>query len=263
MDQHEGAADLDSSPRTKVGVAVLVVLFHVIVVLGLIRAFAPDFAAKAVETVVSTFTVTITAPPPPEPAKAPDKAGAAGDAGRKAVAREVNAAKAKVELAKTPAPRAASTGAANTSGAAQTGGGTGAGGTGSGPGAGGSGTGAGGGAASKVQHIGGQINNARDFPVPRRTRGTDRQGGDSGADRCPIGPGHRLPRLQVERSARYRCGCLPAGDGAAALQARNQCGGRAGDRDLLLAAEVLFLTPRVPSRVSQSRHTAAFRLARH
>lgn len=208
MDQHEGAADLDSSPRTKVGVAVLVVLFHVIVVLGLIRAFAPDFAAKAVETVVSTFTVTITAPPPPELAKAPDKAGAAGDAGRKAVAREVNAAKAKVELAKTPAPRAASTGAANTSGAAQTGGGTGAGGTGSGPGAGGSGTGAGGGAASKVQHIGGQINNARDFPVP--PGGREERIGKAVILALTVAPSGRATACRV-----YKSSGLPDTDAAA------------------------------------------------
>lgn len=208
MDQHEGAADLDSSPRTKVGVAVLVVLFHVIVVLGLIRAFAPDFAVKAVETVVSTFTVTITAPPPPEPAKAPDKAGTAGDAGRKAVAREVNAAKAKVELAKTPAPRAASTGAANTSGAAQTGGGTGAGGTGSGPGAGGSGTGAGGGAASKVQHIGGQINNARDFPVP--PGGREERIGKAVILALTVAPSGRATACRV-----YKSSGLPDTDAAA------------------------------------------------
>lgn len=157
---------LESSPHTRAGVAVAVVLFHVVVVLGLIRAFAPDFAAKAVETVLSTFTVTITAPPPPDPAKVPDKAGAAGEAGKKATARAVKAEKPKVELAKAPAPRAASTGSADTSGAAAAGAGTGASGTGSGPGAGGSGNGSGGGAASKVEHIGGQINNARDFPVP-------------------------------------------------------------------------------------------------
>ena len=208
MDQHEGAADLDSSPRTKVGVAVLVVLFHVIVVLGLIRAFAPDFATKAVETVVSTFTVTITAPPPPEPPKAPDKAGAAGDAGRKAVAREVNAAKPKVELAKARAPRAAASGAANNSGAAQAGAGTGAGGTGSGPGAGGSGNGAGGGAASKVQHIGGQINNARDFPVP--PGGREERIGKAVILALTVAPSGRATACRI-----YKSSGLPDTDAAA------------------------------------------------
>ncbi len=208
MDQHEGAADLDSSPRTKAGVAVLVVLLHVIVVLGLIRAFAPDFAAKAVETVVSTFTVTITAPPPPEPAKAPDKAGAAGDPGKKAIAREVTAAKPKVELAKTPAPRAASTGAANTSGAAQAGAGTGASGTDSGPGAGGSGNGAGGGAASKVQHIGGQINNARDFPVP--PGGREERIGKAVILALTVAPSGRATACRI-----YKSSGLPDTDAAA------------------------------------------------
>ena len=208
MDQHEGAAEPDSSPRTRVGVAVLVVLFHVIVVLGLIRAFAPDFATKAVETVVSTFTVTITAPPPPEPPKAPDKAGAAGDAGRKAVAREVNAAKPKVELAKVPAPRAAASGAANNCGAAQAGAGTGAGGTGSGPGAGGSGNGAGGGAASKVQHIGGQINNARDFPVP--PGGREQRIGKAVILALTVAPSGRATACRI-----YKSSGLPDTDAAA------------------------------------------------
>lgn len=173
MLRDEDEADLEQTPRTKVGVAVLVVLFQLLIVFGLVRAFAPDFTSKAMESVLNTFNVTITAPPPPPPAKAPDKAGAAGDAGKKAVAREVKAEKPKVELAKAPAPRAASTGSANTSGAAAGGAGTGAGGTGSGPGAGGSGNGSGGGAAVKPSVRSGEINDSRDFPIPpggRQTR---------------------------------------------------------------------------------------------
>ena len=72
----------------------------------------------------------------------------------------------KVPIAKVPAPRASSTGSAVTSGATSQGSGTGAGGTGNGPGAGRTGTGQGGGAVTKAQHISGQIDNARDFPVP-------------------------------------------------------------------------------------------------
>lgn len=160
--------DLDLTPprRVKLGVIVLVALLHVAAILALIRAFAPDFTAQAVETITRTLTVTITAPPPPpEPQVEPKPAGAAGEAGKKAVPREVKAEKPKVEIAKVPAPRASSTGSADTSGARDSGSGTGAGGTGSGTGSGAGGTGQGGG-ASKPVHISGRIDKASDFPIP-------------------------------------------------------------------------------------------------
>ena len=76
-------ADLSAPRRTKLGVFALVAVLHVLAVLALIRAFAPDFSAKAVETVVSAFSVTVTTPPPsPEPSKEPDKAGAAAEVGK-------------------------------------------------------------------------------------------------------------------------------------------------------------------------------------
>lgn len=153
-------------PRTKLGVILFVALLHLLVILGLIRAFAPDFTAKVADKVLSTFTVTITAPPPPPPAEKPEAAGDQGAAGKQAVPAPTKAPEPKVAIAKAPAPKASSTGSAVNSGATSQGSGTGAGGTGSGPGAGGSGSGQGGGLASKAQHIGGQINNARDFPVP-------------------------------------------------------------------------------------------------
>ncbi len=205
MQDGDNTADLESSPRTKAGVAAVVVLFHVVVVLGLIRAFAPDFSAKAVETVLSTFNVTITAPPPP-PAKAPEPAGASGDAGKKAVAREVKAEKPKVELVKAPAPKAASTGSANTSGAAAAGSGTGAGGSGNGPGAGGSGNGSGGGAVSKVQHVSGQINNAKDFPVP--PGGREQRIGKSVILALTVAPSGRATGCRI-----YKSSGLPETDG--------------------------------------------------
>lgn len=160
--------DYDPTPprRTRVGVVVLVGLLHVAAILGLIRAFAPDFTAQAVDRVLSTFTVTITAPPPQPPAAAPETAGDAGAAGKKAVAAPTAAPSSRIAVSKTPAPRARSTGSAPTAGAAAGGDGTGAGTAGSGSGAGGSGSGAGGGLAARAAHIGGQLNNARDFPVP-------------------------------------------------------------------------------------------------
>ena len=60
----EEALDLSPPRRVRFGVAALVLLLHVLALVALVRAFAPDYAAKAVQAVVSTFTVTITAPPP-------------------------------------------------------------------------------------------------------------------------------------------------------------------------------------------------------
>ena len=163
MDEDE--LDLTPPRRVKLGVIVLVALLHVLAILALIRAFAPDFTAQAVEKITRTLTVTITAPPPPEPKPEPEPAGAAGEAGKKAVPREVKAEKPKVEIAKIPAPRASSTGSADTSGARDAGSGTGAGGAGSGTGSGAGGNGQGGG-ASKPVHISGRIDKAADFPIP-------------------------------------------------------------------------------------------------
>lgn len=165
----EEPADLSAARGTRVGVIVLVALLHVAALLGLIRAFAPDFTAQVTRTVLSTFSVTVVTPPPaPEPSKEPERAGAAAEAGKKAVAREVKADKPKVDIAKSPAPKAASTGSANSSGAKDAGAGTGAGGQGSGTGSGTGGTGTGGGLTRKVEKIAGEINSAKDYPRDTR-----------------------------------------------------------------------------------------------
>lgn len=163
MDEDE--LDLTPPRRVKLGVIVLVALLHVLAILALIRAFAPDFTAQAVETIARTLTVTITAPPPPEPKPEPEPAGASGETGKKALPREVKAEKPKVEIAQAPAPKASSSGSADTSGARDAGTGTGAGGSGSGTGSGAGGSGQGGG-ASKPVHISGRIDKASDFPIP-------------------------------------------------------------------------------------------------
>ncbi|NBW76519.1 MAG: hypothetical protein EBR34_12080 [Sphingomonadaceae bacterium] len=162
----EDELDLTPPRRVKLGVIVLVALLHLAAILALIRAFAPDFTAQVAQTIARTLTVTITAPPPPpEPRPEPKPAGAAGEAGKKAVPREVKAEQPKVAIAKAPAPRASSTGSADTSGARDAGSGTGAGGSGTGTGSGAGGSGQGGG-ASKPVHISGRIDRAADFPIP-------------------------------------------------------------------------------------------------
>lgn len=159
-----------TSRRPRPGLVVLIVLFHLLALYGLTRAFAPTFVASVEETVVSAFTVTITTPEDPEPE--PD-AGAAGEQGQEAVPKPVTAPPAKLPVPKnTPIPRASSTGDADTSGAKDSGEGTGAGGDGLGTGSGNGGGGQGGGIAVKPSVRSGELNQARDFPVPPGGRET-------------------------------------------------------------------------------------------
>lgn len=158
--------------RPRWGALVLIGLAHVLVLFGLARAFAPDFTASVIEEATSLVTVTVYTPPPaepsPDPIPTPDE-GAAGDAGEEAKAKEV-AVPPKPKPKQTAAPEAASTGDANASGAREQGEGTGAGGPGEGTGSGRGGQGAGGIPVTKPVKIAGDINDARDFPVPEGGR---------------------------------------------------------------------------------------------
>ena len=163
--------DLSAPRRTKLGVGLLVLGLHVLLVIALVRAFTPDFAAKVVDTVMATFSVTVTTPPLPDPVpppKAPEPAGKSGNEGKQAVPRAAVALPTKLPISKVPAPKASSTGSANTSGTDTTGAGTGAGGPGSGTGSGTGGTGQGGGAVAKAVKTAGEINSARDYPIATR-----------------------------------------------------------------------------------------------
>ena len=176
----------DGKRRLKPGTLVLIALFHLAVFYGLARALAPDITRSVEDSVLSTFSVTVTAPPPPPPPpaqenSAPDE-GAAGAPAPKATPREVAAPTPRVPVPRpSAAPRAASTGRADRSGAADAGAGTGAAGAGSGTGAGGQGSGAGGGGAGtggggvavRPSVRSGELNTAADFPTPpggRQTR---------------------------------------------------------------------------------------------
>lgn len=145
------------------------VLLHIAALYGLARAFAPDITAVVERQVITAFTITEPAPPPPPPPEnrsEPDE-GAQGAPGREAVAKPVTARPPMRRLKEDVAlPRASSTGTATRSGGAAAGEGTGAAGSGEGTGSGNAGNGRGGVAVSKPVHISGQIDNARDFPVP-------------------------------------------------------------------------------------------------
>ncbi len=149
--------------RPRWGTLALIVLFHLAALVGLARAFAPDFTSAAIRSAASLVTVTITVPPEPEPEPSPEPdEGAAGEEGETATPRESIAPPAPLPRP-SPAPRMASTGTANVSGARETGAETGAGGEGQGTGSGNAGTGAGSG-ARPLEKIAGDINMARDYP---------------------------------------------------------------------------------------------------
>ncbi len=200
--QDRGDADLSAPRETRWLAVALVAMVHVAAILGLIRAFAPEFTAKVAEQVISTFTVTVTTPPPrppPPPAKVPKEAGEAAEIGKKAVPKEAAAPKPKIAIATQVAPPVAGKGQANSAGAHDTGQGTGAGGQGSGAGSGNGGSGQGGGGfAAKAVKIAGDINSARDFPRESR----DRRIGDSVTVALTVGADGRVKTCRVHRPSK-------------------------------------------------------------
>ncbi len=158
--------------RPNWGTLGLVVLFHILVIAGLARAFAPDFTAAAVRQAVSILTVSVTAPEDPpsaEPERPPEPdEGASGEEGRKATPRPTSAPQVKVPIKPAPpAPRASSTGTESQSGARDAGSGTGGADAGSGTGSGNSGSGQGNG-VRKLEKLAGDISSARDYPKKTR-----------------------------------------------------------------------------------------------
>lgn len=164
----EAAAPLSQRHRPRWGTLLLVILLHVLAVIGLARAFAPELTAQAVENVVAVFNVTVTAPEDePEAPPEPDE-GAAAAAGKQAKPKEAAAPEQSIPVNPTPLPKASSTGNEVDSGARDAGDGTGAEGAGIGTGSGLAGGGQGSGCkpSPKPLKIAGDINSASDFPVP-------------------------------------------------------------------------------------------------
>lgn len=146
--------------------------FHLLVLYGIARVFAPDITESVESEVIAAFDVSPAepGPPPPENRPEPDE-GAQGDPGADAVPDAVTAPPAILDGPQnTPLPQAASTGDADTAGAQQSGEGTGAAGQGLGTGSGLGGSGRGGVAVTRPEHISGQINNARDYAIPAAGR---------------------------------------------------------------------------------------------
>lgn len=193
--------------RPRWGIAGLVLLIHVALVAGLIRAFTPEFAAQAVRAVTQAFSVELEADPvppvqpvspeKPAPAGPPDR-GTAGKAGPAARPRDMAAPKAPFAVNPTPAPPVTGRGEAELSGAAT---GEGAGGAsvgaGAGAGSGGSGTGGGGGLASPTVKISGEISSAKDYS--RKTR--DLRIGASVTIDLAVGPDGKVTGCRIVRAS--------------------------------------------------------------
>lgn len=176
MDDSRGFSD--ATTRPSVPVLAAIVLLHVLLFYGLIRALAPDLVRETLGPQISAFEIDTPVPsPPPSPAQeeAPaqaagppeDAAGAQGDPGERATARAVTAPSPPIPLpSRSAAPRAASTGSANRSGGADSGDGTGAQGQGTGTGAGGEGQGGGGGGVATQPSLTRSISDVSAFPIP-------------------------------------------------------------------------------------------------
>jgi len=192
-----------SAPRTvRLGAALAVAALHVALVLALVRAFAPDLGARVADRVLGVLTVTDTppspSPPPPKPApRAPEREGAAAQAGKRAVPRAAAAPPPRIVIATQPAPPVAGQGRDDSAGARDAGAGTGAGGQGSGTGAGNAGNGQGGG-ASKAVKIAGDIQSARDYPPATR----EQRLGDYVIIALTVGTDGRVKGCRVHRASR-------------------------------------------------------------
>ena len=201
-------AELTAPRPVRAGVAVAVVLLHLLVVAGLVQAFAPDVALSVARRTLASLTLDIeppapspkpTPPPTPAAARATAASGAQGAAGRRAIPREVKAPPPRIALATaTPAPAATATGNADSSGARAAGSGTGAGGAGAGTGSGGAGDGQGAGGGTRLVKIAGDINSARDYPAASR----DQRIGDHVRVWLTVGPDGRVAACRIVRPSR-------------------------------------------------------------
>lgn len=196
-------------------VIALIALIHLGLFYLLVRALAPTAVAGVERSVVSAFTVTVSAPEEePEPTE-PEPEGAQGDPGREAVPDAVTAPEPERRMREDPpAPRAASTGTANTAGATDQGQGTGRSGSGEGTGSGEGGGGQGGGAATKPV-LTRAITDASAFPVP--PGGRQARIGQSVIVRLTVSPQGRATRCSI-----YRPSPFPETDAAVCRLALDQ-----------------------------------------
>lgn len=164
------------------GTLAVVVALHALALAGLVRAFAPDLPARAIERAVALVSVPVTVTPPPEPEPTPppdppdpvvEEGAAAPEAPQAEIPaepREVAAPVPRIIVAppiSIPTMAASGDSDAAPAGAGEQGTGRGAGGEGAGSGSGRGGSGRGGPAVVQPPvKIAGDISDARDFPAP-------------------------------------------------------------------------------------------------
>jgi protein TonB len=160
------------SRRARAAIGAVIVLAHVLVGIGLIRAFGGVRALVAAAGLTPAVTATvIPAPPLPSPATGRKaQQGASGAAGKRATADQIVAPPARLPVQAPPAAPVAGTGSDTQSGASASGEGTGGAGSGNSPGSGGSGDGSGGRfVAAKPVKIAGDLAET-DYPAAGRAR---------------------------------------------------------------------------------------------
>lgn len=187
-----------------------IALGHILVFYLLLRALAPDFTAHVARKVVTAFDISapppLAPPPPPPPGPPEPDTGAQGDPAAGAPARPepgptpANVPDPITPLSETSSTETSSIGAADRSGAGETGEGTGAAGSGLGTGSGSDGAGQGN-AASQPVHISGTIDSARDYPVPESGRNSRR--GAEVIVKVTIGIDGRASQCQILRASAF------------------------------------------------------------
>ena len=232
----DAAARSRTGRRPRWGTLALVIGFHVLVIVGLAQAFAPDFTAAVANRAASAILVTISTHEEPAAPPTPD-AGASASKGKQAKPKPVSAPQQTLPVKPVELPEAASSGNEDKSGASAAGEGTGGGGEGVGTGSGESGSGQGSGIASKAVLISGSIEgSAKDFPAP--PGGREERIGRSVIIALTVGI-DGVPNLSFERASGHRRADLRTGDAAPALSPGDECARRARGFDLLLAAALL------------------------
>lgn len=181
---------------------VAILLIHLGMLYVLARTLVPSAVAGVERTVVSAFTVTVAAPEEETPVTEPEPdEGAQGDPGKEAVPQPVTAPTPRRQVKEDrPAPRAASTGSATTSGATQSGDGTGAAGSGVGTGSGRGGSGQGGVAATKPVLVR-SITDSSAFPIP--PGGRQARIGKSVVVKLTVSPQGRVTSCSVYRASPF------------------------------------------------------------
>ncbi|MCX7863423.1 MAG: TonB family protein [Novosphingobium sp.] len=165
-------AELSLPPRQRIVVVAAGLVFHLLLLAFLIRAFAPGFTARVADRVNAVLMVTIATPErmPEQMRKAEGVQVATAAPGHERQPATRAAREPRIALAERPVAQASSSGEDPHAGAGGTseGSDTGSDGLGTGTGGAGTGQGTGAGGARALEKIAGDINSTRDYPKATR-----------------------------------------------------------------------------------------------